>query len=81
MNEVPNSTQGLPKEPWNNVNSHDLPRLAYRVEEVARQLDVDPVTVRRLVARRLLRRAPGLRHLRVTADSIGRYLHADKNNQ
>ena len=39
MNEVPNSTQGLPKEPWNNVNSHDLPRLAYRVEEVARQLE------------------------------------------
>jgi excisionase family DNA binding protein len=57
-----------------NQNSHDPERLAYRVEEVARQLDVNAVTVRRLVARRLLRRAPGLRHVRVTAESVRQYL-------
>ena len=74
MNEETIKPPGLPEEPRNNINNHDLPRLAYRVEEVADMLDVNQVTVRRLVTRRLLKRAPGLRHVRVTAESVRRYV-------
>lgn len=49
-------------------------RLAYRVNETARMLGVSDKTVRRLVARGLLRPSKALRHLLIPRFEIERFL-------
>lgn len=51
-----------------------LPRLAFSLAEVGGMLGVSEVTIRRLVDRRLLKRVPGVRHLRITASSLHAYV-------
>ncbi len=57
-----------------NETVHNLPRLAYSVEEVAHMLNVSEKTVYRLVNRKLLKATKALRHLRITAASIESFL-------
>ena len=50
------------------------PRLAYRVQETAQMLGVSAKTVRRLIARGLLRLSKALRHLLIPRFEIERFL-------
>ncbi|MBI5385637.1 MAG: helix-turn-helix domain-containing protein [Verrucomicrobia bacterium] len=50
------------------------PRLAYRVRETAQMLGVSDKTVRRLVARGLLRPSRALRHLLIPHFEVERFL-------
>lgn len=49
-------------------------RLAYTVQEAAQMLGVSDKTVRRLIARRLLRVSRALRHLRIPKGELERFL-------
>ena len=49
-------------------------RLTHSLKETAELLGVAEVTVRRLVARRLLRRVQGIRHIRITRAAIDEFL-------
>lgn len=44
----------------------------YTLEEVARLLKVKPITVRRLVLRKKLRRVPFIRHIRIPCAAVHR---------
>lgn len=48
--------------------------LVYTLEEVATLLKVGPVTVRRLIIRRKLTRVPHIRHIRIPASSVERFV-------
>jgi excisionase family DNA binding protein len=48
----------------------DSPRLTYSVEESARALGVSKPTIYRLLARRILRPIPGVRHKRIPVRQI-----------
>jgi excisionase family DNA binding protein len=50
------------------------PRLAFSVKETAAMLGVSEKTIRRLVARRLLRSSYALRHLLIPKKEIERFL-------
>jgi excisionase family DNA binding protein len=50
------------------------PRLAFSVKETAAMLGVSEKTIRRLVARRLLRSSHALRHLLIPKKEIERFL-------
>ena len=52
--------------------STDIPRLTYSVEESAMALGVSRPTIYRLVARRILRPVPGIRHKRIPCQQIKR---------
>jgi excisionase family DNA binding protein len=52
----------------------DLPRLAYRVSEVAEMLGVSEKTVRRLIARGLLRPSKALRHHLIPRNQVEEFL-------
>ena len=56
------------------ITSSDLPRLAYSVAEAAQMLGVCERTIRRLVARGLLRPSRALRHLLIPKKEIERFL-------
>jgi excisionase family DNA binding protein len=49
-------------------------RLAYSIKETAAALGVSPISVRRLIDRGLLRPNRALRHLRISANEIKRFL-------
>ena len=49
--------------------------LVYTLPEVARLLKVEPVTVRRLILRGKLTRVSFIRHIRVTAESVERFVN------
>lgn len=51
-----------------------LPRLAYSVREVAELLGVSEKSIRRLIARQLLRPSKALRHLRIPRAEVERFL-------
>ena len=51
-----------------------LPRLAYSVREAAEILGVSEKSVRRLIARRLLRPSRALRHLLIPRSELDRFL-------
>ena len=51
-----------------------FPRLAYSVRETAEMLGVSEKTIRRLVARGMLRPSKALRHLRIPRSEIERFL-------
>lgn len=53
-----------------------LPRLAYRVDEVAAMLGISGKSVRRLIARGLLKPSKALRHLLITRQELDRFLKA-----
>ncbi len=48
----------------------DLPRLAYRVDEVAKMLGISEKSVRRLIARGLLKPSKVLRHLLIPHQQV-----------
>jgi excisionase family DNA binding protein len=48
----------------------DIPRLTYSVEESAQALGVSKPTIYRLLARRILRPVPGVRHKRIPIRQI-----------
>ena len=48
----------------------DIPRLTYSVEESAHALGVSKPTIYRLLARRILRPIPGVRHKRIPVRQI-----------
>jgi excisionase family DNA binding protein len=50
------------------------PRLAYRVNETAQMLGISEKSVRRLIARGLLRTSKALRHLLIPRSEIERFL-------
>ncbi len=50
------------------------PRLAYRVKETAQMLGISEKSVRRLIARGLLRTSKALRHLLIPRSEIERFL-------
>ena len=52
------------------VQGDALPRLAYRVHEVAEMLGVSEKSVRRLIARRLLTPSKVLRHLLIPRQQV-----------
>lgn len=52
-------------------------RLTYSVEESATALGVSRPTIYRLVARRILRPVPGLRHKRIPCQQIRRLVSGD----
>lgn len=51
-----------------------LPRIAYSIKEVAQMLGVCQRTVRRLIARGLLKPSKALRHIRISANELERFL-------
>lgn len=51
-----------------------LPRLAYSLQETAQMLGVCDKTVRRLIARRLLKPLTALRHILIPKSEIERFL-------
>jgi hypothetical protein len=55
-----------------------LPRLAYSVAETAAMLGICEKSVRRLIARGLLRPSRALRHLLIPRSEIGRFLDTTK---
>ena len=68
MNENPQETLAVaPSRP-------PLPRLAYSVEETAQMLGVCTKSVRRLIARGLLRPSRALRHLLIPKAEIDKFL-------
>ena len=52
------------------VQDEALPRLAYRVHEVAEMLGISEKSVRRLIARRLLTPSKVLRHLLIPRQQV-----------
>ena len=56
------------------VQGVPLPRLAYRVNEVAEMLGVSEKTVRRLIARGLLRPSKALRHHLIPRSQVEEFL-------
>lgn len=55
-------------------NRPPAPRRAYSIRETASMLGVSDKSVRRLIDRRLLRASRALRHLRIPAAEIERFL-------
>ena len=49
------------------------PRLFYTVKEAAIELNVSPITVRRLIQRGLLRPNKAIRHLRIAKEQINEF--------
>ena len=68
------NAQGLPPVTTRDPGPADV-RLAYSVHEVAQILGVCDKTVRRLVARRLLRASKALRHLLISKKELERFLN------
>ena len=60
--------------PKTGINSPDLPRLAYTMEETADLLGVSYITVHRLLKRGLLRSSNALRHKLIPRTEIERFL-------
>jgi excisionase family DNA binding protein len=61
---------------WQNpVEQPAPPRLAYSVTEAAQTLGVSTKTIRRLLARGLLRASKALRHKLIPAEELKRFLH------
>jgi excisionase family DNA binding protein len=56
------------------VSAGGLPRLAYRVSEVARMLGVSEKTVRRLIARGFFKPSKALRHLLIPRRQVEQFL-------
>ena len=52
------------------------PRLAYSLKETAQMLGISEKSVRRLIARNLLRPSRALRHLLIARSEIERFLQA-----
>ena len=69
-----------PRKPCEDLesegSSHGLPRLAFRVDEVAEMLGISQQSVRRLIARRLLKPSKALRHLLIPRRQIEEFLKA-----
>jgi len=68
---------GLPDESARTARLHPMPgpqRLAFSVKETAAILGVSEKTVRRLIARKLLRASRALRHLLIPIKEIERFL-------
>jgi excisionase family DNA binding protein len=66
---------GAPDLEHHSDRSHsELPVLVFTLRETAAILKVHEKTVRRLIARELLKATKGIRHLRVTRKSIEEYL-------
>ena len=59
---------------WGTTHDQPPPRLAFSVAETAQMLGVCDKTIRRLVARGLLRRSRALRHLLIPRSEIERFL-------
>ena len=59
---------------WQNTAEQAPPRLAYSVKEAAQTLGVSTKTIRRLLARGLLRASKALRHKLIPAAEIKRFL-------
>ena len=58
-----------------SVNRCDLPkRRAFKIAEAASALGVKPVTIRRLIARGLIRECRVLRHILIPVEEIDRLL-------
>jgi excisionase family DNA binding protein len=66
-------TTELPESPPSDSKSYS-PRLAYSVKETAQLLGICEKSVRRLVARGLLRPSRALRHLLITRKELNRFL-------
>ena len=67
----------LPDESARTPRLHPMPgpqRLAFSVKETAAILGVSEKTVRRLIARKLLRASRALRHLLIPAKEIEKFL-------
>ena len=62
------TSQSLPPAP----EAPAIERLTYSVEESATALGVSKPTIYRLVARRILRPVPGIRHKRIPCQQIKR---------
>ena len=54
--------------------NESLPRIAYSINEVAQMMSVCPRTVRRLISRGLLKKSKALRHIRIPAAELERFL-------
>ncbi len=63
-----------PKRSIGCENADKVTRLAYSVREVAAMLNVSSKSVRRLLARDLLKASKALRHLRITRASLESFL-------
>lgn len=57
----------------------DIRRLTYSVEESAQALGVSKPTIYRLLARRILRPVPGVRHKRIPVRQIESLVHHGPN--
>ena len=57
-----------------NPSTESLPRLMYSMQETAVMLGVAYITVHRLVQRGLLKRCNSLRHVRIPAKEIERFI-------
>jgi excisionase family DNA binding protein len=57
-----------------NGSSQSPPRLAYKIKEAAEALGVAPITVRRLINRKLIRSTKALRHTLIPAEELTRFL-------
>jgi hypothetical protein len=60
----------------NLLQSPELPRLAFTMEETAEIFTISYTSVQRLVARGLLRASTALRHKRISRVEIERFLKA-----
>jgi excisionase family DNA binding protein len=58
----------------NRAARRELPRLALSIKETAAALGISTISVRRLINRGLLRPNRALRHLRIPAGEIERFL-------
>ena len=65
MNNEANPT-GIPEQ--------ELPRLAYKIHEVAKVLGISTKGVRRLISRGLLKRSVAMRHILIPASEIQKFL-------
>ena len=57
-------------------SSPAIPRLTYSVDESAQALGVSKPTIYRLIARRILRPVPGVRHKRIPVRQVESLVHA-----
>lgn len=57
----------------------DIRRLTYSVDESAQALGVSKPTIYRLIARRILRPVPGVRHKRISVRQVESLVHQGPN--
>jgi hypothetical protein len=78
--DTPTQRPVSPPEPKQSEKSKPQApvRLAYTVKQLAAELGLSPVTIRRLEARRLIKSVPGIRHRIYSHAEVQRFLAGDR---